>query len=149
MSNFWKELFRLHGTTLKQSTAYHPQTDGQSEIVNKLAETYLRCFASGQPRRWANWLPWAKYWYNTSIHYCTRMSLSSPCMVVTHHHLLPPPITCWIGQTAVGSLEAHLQEIDAILDDLRVQLLRAQQKMKDVADQKRRELQFDIGSLCI
>ena len=45
MSNFWRELFRLQGT-------YHPQTDGQYEVVNKTLETYLRCFINGQPKKW-------------------------------------------------------------------------------------------------
>ena len=43
-SLFWKELFKLHGTEFKFSSAYHPQTNGQTEIVNKYVEQYLWCF---------------------------------------------------------------------------------------------------------
>ena len=45
---FWRELFKLVGTELKPSTSYHPQTDGQTEIVNKWVECYLRNYVSGQ-----------------------------------------------------------------------------------------------------
>lgn len=74
LSTFWKELFKLQGTKLKRSTSYHPQTDGQSEIVNKSLETYLRCFAEGKQKAWAKWLSWAEFSYNTSPHCATKMS---------------------------------------------------------------------------
>lgn len=74
LSIFWKELFKFQGTDLKRSTSYHPQTDGQSEIVNKALESYLRCFARGQPKSWSKWLHWAEYSYNTSPHLATNFT---------------------------------------------------------------------------
>jgi transposase InsO family protein len=85
-SNFWKELFRLQGTMLKMSTSYHPQTDGQTEVVNRCLENYLHCFAGDKPKEWTRWLPWAEWWYNTTCHSATKMI---PFEAV---YGLPPPI---------------------------------------------------------
>lgn len=56
LGTFWRELFKLQGNALKRSTSYHPQTDGQSEIVNKSLETYFRCYLGSKPKSWAKWL---------------------------------------------------------------------------------------------
>jgi hypothetical protein len=73
-NNFWQELFRLQGTQLHLNTTYHPQTDGQTEVVNKCLETYLWCFSSDRQNQWAQWLPLVEWWYNTSYHTTTRMT---------------------------------------------------------------------------
>ena len=48
-SRFWAKLFELSGTTLRHNTAYHPQTDGQSEVVNRGLEQYLHAFTHDKP----------------------------------------------------------------------------------------------------
>ncbi|GAU42077.1 hypothetical protein TSUD_326550 [Trifolium subterraneum] len=115
MSNFWKELFKLQGTKLRMSTAYHPETDGQTEVVNRCLETYLRCFITDQPKTWYNWIFWSEYWFNTSYHAATGQT---PYEIV--YGRVPPVITRW-------------------------QLHRAQDRMKQIADKKRCDRSFEVG----
>lgn len=68
MSLFWKSLFQMLHVKLNISSAYHPQSDGQTEIVNKCLESYLRCMTGEKPKDWVHWLNLAEYWYNTSFH---------------------------------------------------------------------------------
>ena len=143
LSHFWSELFKLQGTNLKRSSAYHPQSDGQSEVVNRSLETYLRCFASEKPRSWARWLPWAEYWYNTSTHASTRCTPfqalygREPPRLIRYEH----------GAATVSAVEQLLEDRDAVLDDLRMHLIRAQQKMKVFADAKRHHAEFQPGDM--
>ncbi|WOG96248.1 hypothetical protein DCAR_0415582 [Daucus carota subsp. sativus] len=141
LSLFWKELFRLQGTALKHSTAYHPQTDGQTEIVNKGLESYLRCFIGGKPKSWAQWLSWAEFSYNTAPHSSTKFS---PFKIVYGRD--PPQLLHFgRGQTPVHSLDEMLLERDAILADLQFHLLQSQQRMKAAADTHRRDEVFEVG----
>ncbi|KAF1336709.1 reverse transcriptase, partial [Globisporangium splendens] len=67
---FWQELFRLLGTQLKMSTADHPQTDGQTERVNRTLEDILRSYAHSFTH-WNECLPLAEFAINNSVHVST------------------------------------------------------------------------------
>ena len=64
VSGFMKELYRLLGIEGNPSTAYHPQTDGQTERVNQEIEQYLRIFVNHHQDDWAEWVPLAEFSYN-------------------------------------------------------------------------------------
>ncbi|MCH80642.1 retrotransposon protein, partial [Trifolium medium] len=141
MSNFWQELFKLQGTHLKMSTAYHPESDGQTEVVNRCLETYLRCFITDQPKTWANWISWSEYWFNTSYHSATGQT---PYEVV--YGRTPPVITRWVqGETRVAAVQRELLDRDEALRQLREQLQKAQDRMKQLADRKRCDRSFEVG----
>ena len=67
ISHFWKKLFQLMGTTLKFSTAYHPQTDGQTERMNRVLEEMLRGFINHPQDNWEKLLPAVEFAYNSSV----------------------------------------------------------------------------------
>lgn len=81
-SSFWQQLFHLTDTQLSISSAYHPQSDGQTERLNQCLETFLRCFVHTCPAKWSHWLSVAEYWYNTSFRSLWVVSLLRCYMVL-------------------------------------------------------------------
>jgi hypothetical protein len=83
-------IFRLQGTTLKFSTSYHPQTDGQTKRVNQmLGDLSPVLCARSRPRQWTSWLPWAEFWYNTMWHASIQMTPFEAVYGVPPPRLLP------------------------------------------------------------
>lgn len=141
VSHFWKSLFELSGTKLRHSTAYHPQTDGHSKVVNRGLEQYLRTFTHGRPATWVDFLTWAEFSYNTSFHSGLKMSPYQGLYGRT-----PPTIPAYSkGSTTLQALEELLQERDAVLRSLKDNLRQAQQRMEQKANARRRELQLSVG----
>ena len=103
-SSFWQELFTRQDTNLAMSTAYHPQTDGQTEVVNRSLEQYLRAFAADKPSQWVNWLPLAEYWFNTNYHTSTK---TTPFEALYGY---PPPrlLEYILGTTKVEASDDYL-----------------------------------------
>jgi hypothetical protein len=112
------------------SSSYHPQTDGQSEALNKCVEMYLRCFTGNNPNSWARLLAWAEYWYNTSFQSSIAMS---PFKAVYGRE--PPGLTRYEhSSTDPPNLQQLLRERDTVLQQLKTNLASAQAFMKKFAD---------------
>ncbi|CAL1402115.1 unnamed protein product [Linum trigynum] len=126
VSLFWKEFFSRTGTKINMSSAYHPQSDGQMEVVNRCVEQYLRCFAHQQPRRWQMFLPWAELWYNTSFH---RIIDMTPFKALYGRD--PPSIIPYASaSSSVAVVDQLLGERDAVLRELKKTLAAAKEYMK-------------------
>ena len=140
-SSFWKELFRLNGTSFNFSSSYHPQTDGQSEVVNKTLEMYLRCFSSSNPKQWVKWLPWAEFCYNTSWHSAIKRT---PFEVVYGRD--PPSLLTYVTGTAkVAAVEEELVRRDQVLTELKEHIKAAQVRMKKYYDLGHRDKEYKVG----
>lgn len=105
LSDFWHELFTQQGTTLKYSSAYHPQTDGQTERINRTLNQYLRIFVHEHPKIWFSYLSWAEYYYNTSYQASAHMS---PYEAMYGR---PPPcfISCFAGASRLEAIQSDFK----------------------------------------
>jgi hypothetical protein len=138
----WRDLFGLAGVELRMSTAFHPQTDGQSEVVNKVIAMHLRCVTGDRPRSWVDWLSWAEYCYNTSFHTALR---ATPFEVV--YGRPPPPILPYtVGSAKTEAADALLRSRDEMLEEVRQRLLQAQQLSKKYYDASHRDMELDVGA---
>ena len=126
-NNFWQEMFKLQSTQLHLRTTYHPHTNGQTKVVNKCLETYLRCFASERKNQWAQWLPLVEWWYNTSYHTTTYMS---PFEVVYYGQNPPSVLSYFPGVSKVHTIDQTITVWEAILYTLKENLFMAQNHMK-------------------
>ncbi|MBW0559741.1 hypothetical protein O181_099456 [Austropuccinia psidii MF-1] len=78
VSSFWTQLCQQLRISRDLSTAFHPETDGQKERLNKILEQYLQMYVSYHQDDWHTWLPLAKFAYNNAEHSSTKQSLFPP-----------------------------------------------------------------------
>lgn len=140
-SQFWQQLFTLTRTQLCMSSAYHPQSDGQTERVNQCIETYLRCFVHACPKKCCHWLSVAEFWYNTNYHSAIGRS---PFEVLYGHAPRHFGIDS-VSSVAVEDLRQWLTDREIISKLIHQHLTRAQSRMKKQADKKRSERSFQVG----
>jgi hypothetical protein len=140
ISHFWKSLFQSLDTKLALTTAYHPQSDGQSERVNQCLEMYLRCAIHDCPANWKKWLPLAEFWYNTSYH--TSIGCSPFKVLYGYDAVFAAALVLADeGDTSVQDLLTRRQQCSEIL---KTRLAVAQNRMKIQADKKRSVWGTDI-----
>lgn len=141
MSAFWTDLFKIHEVELLKSTAFHPQTDGQSEALNKVLEGYLRCVTGNVSSKWVEYLSLAEYWYNTKFHSATRMT---PFEALYGY----PPTSnqpLLVGDLSVQAVDHVVKSREEIANLLHANISKAQNRMNYYADLKRTKQEFNCG----
>ena len=124
ISEFWKALMTQLQVCLNLSTAYHPQTDGQTEHVNQILEQYLCVYCSYQQDNWVDYLRVAEFQYNNSSHKATR---TSPFFANYGFHPTFSSVLGRIHNPAASNLTSHL---NLIRDELCAELELAQESAK-------------------
>ncbi|WVZ83700.1 LOW QUALITY PROTEIN: hypothetical protein U9M48_030821 [Paspalum notatum var. saurae] len=142
-SDIWQSLFRALGVKLHLSTAYHPQTDGQTERVNQCLENYLRCMCFTSSKCWQHWLSLAEWWYNTSYH--TSLNLTP----FQAQYGFPPPMVSEDICTDCPNLtvQEQLRNRQVAQQVIKDNLQKAQNRIKHQADKNRQERQFAVGDM--
>uniref|UniRef100_A0A803JAN2 Integrase catalytic domain-containing protein n=1 Tax=Xenopus tropicalis TaxID=8364 RepID=A0A803JAN2_XENTR len=143
VSKFWRAFCSLVGTELSFSSAYHPQTNGQTERVNQSLEQYLRCYVSDNQSTWSELLPWAEFAYNNATH---SSSGRSPFFVVYGLH--PKAFSFSGSNSPVPSANSSVLKCSEIWSSVHDSLSAASLAQKKAADKSRREApQYKVGDL--
>ena len=131
-SCFWKAFCKLLGASVRLSSGFHPQSNGQTERANQQLETVLRCVASQNPTTWSQQLPWAEYAINAHVSSSTGRSPFECSMGYQ-----PPLFPDQEGEVGVPSAEAFVRRCHRTWRHTRTALLRATARMKAQADRHR------------
>ena len=143
-SNFWTALCRLANVDQKLSTTYHPQTDGQTEIVNQQLEQYLRHYVNYSQDNWIDYLPLAEFAHNSRRNASTRLSPFEANYGFQPTIQIPPQLPDEKNPSAT----AHLRKIRELQGILEENLSRAQARMKHFANQHRQDNpEYQVGDL--
>ena len=138
---FWKTLHAELGTRLDLSTAFHPQTDGQSERTIQVLEDMLRACVIEFGGHWDNFLPLAEFSYNNSYH----SSIDITPFEALYGRRCRSPIgwfdTFEVRPWGIDLLRELLDKVKCIQE----KLLAAQSRQKEYADRKVRDLEFIEG----
>ena len=146
LSHFWRCLWAKLGTKLLFSTTCHPQTDGQTEVVNRTLSTMLRAVLKKNLKMWEDCLPHIEFAYNRSLHSTTKLC---PFEVVYGFvprapiDLLPLPSSVQTNFDATQRAELILQLHKTTKENIE----RMNAKYKNAGDKGRKHVVFDVGDL--
>ncbi|GKC62697.1 putative reverse transcriptase domain-containing protein [Tanacetum coccineum] len=140
-SNFWRSLQNALGTSLDMSTAYHPQTDGQSERTIQTLEDMLRACAIDFGKGWVNHLPLVEFSYNNSYH----ASIKAAPFEALYGRKCRSPV-CWaeVGEVQLTGPEI-VQETTEKIVQIKQRMQAARDRQKSYADLKRKPMEFQVG----
>ena len=148
-SKFWKALHNLFGTQLRMSSAYHPETDGQTERQNRVMQDTLRNYVGPMLDDWDVYLPCAEFALNNSY---VQAIQSTPFFLNYGRHPRTPMHAHLASQlqslhqgVAVRSADTFAETLQRNVESARKCLTAARDRMKAIADKRRADVQFEVG----
>jgi hypothetical protein len=138
---FWQAVMKRLGTHLRMSTAFHPQSDGQTERMNIVLEDMLRSYVDPNQDDWDQHLPMAEFAVNNSVNQSTRQT---PFYLNYGEHPRTP-LDLQATKSTVPAAKLLCDTIQGNLRAARTCLQQAQQRMSTVANKKRRDVTYRVG----
>ena len=146
-SNFWKALFQYCGTTLSMSSAYHPQTDGQTERTNRTVEQILRTLCGYYQYQWIDFITAVEFAYNNSVNSTTNIT---PFLAANGYE---PNTMLTIASnssiTSVPSAENFKVNFEVVLQLVKDNIAKAQEVQAKSYNAKRKEEEYTVGDLVL
>jgi hypothetical protein len=141
VARFWEQLQELLGTHVIRSSAYHPQTDGQTERVNQILEDMLRACVLHYDKNWDKCLPLAEFSYNNSYQSSPKMA---PFEALYGRRCRTPLNWSQTGEREIFRPDLVL-EAEEKVRVIKKNLEAAQARQKSYHDKRRKPLQFEVG----
>ena len=144
LSHFWRSLWQLSNTKLSFSTAYHPQTDGQTEVVNRSLGNHLRSLVGDNLKTWDQKMYQAEFAFNHSVNRSTGFS---PFYIVYGFQPRAPIDLAPVNnlKRIHGKAEDFVANLQHIHSTTHQALIQSNAKYKEAADRKRRLVEFEVG----
>ncbi|GJY79052.1 putative reverse transcriptase domain-containing protein [Tanacetum coccineum] len=141
VSQFWQSFQEAFGTQLDMSTAYHPETDGQSERTIQTLEDMLRACVIDFGKGWDRHLPLIEFSYNNSYH----TSIKAAPFEALYGRKCRSPI-CWaeVGDAQLTGPEIVRETTEKIIQ-IKHRLQASRDRQKSYADKRRKPLEFQVG----
>nr|GEW46181.1 putative reverse transcriptase domain, ribonuclease H-like domain, aspartic peptidase domain protein [Tanacetum cinerariifolium] len=144
-SNFWRSLQNALGTRLDMSTAYHPETDGQSERTIQTLEDMLRACAIDFGKGWVNHLPLVEFSYDNSYHASMK---ATPFEALYGRKCRSPIYWTEVGEAQIFSPEL-IQETTEKIVQIKQRMQAARDRQKSYADLRREQMEVQVGDKVI
>ena len=138
-SHFWKALFQQIGTKLAMSTAFHPQTDGQTERMNRTLEEIFQIYSTYNQDCWDEHLAAAEFAYNNSVQ---ASSGHTPFELDCGQHPLTPSTLA--TDNKVPAAENFVNHWNNMIKNAKDLLMKAQNRQVKYANEHRRHLEFKV-----
>jgi hypothetical protein len=142
-SDFWREVCEIKIIKRRLSTAYHPQTDGQSEALNRIVEDYLRAYTSEDQTVWAKLLPLAQFAYNNSRNHTTGMSPNR--LLHGFDCEIRIDVADNVSEKRIPAAKDRIEKLHQLRQKLRLRLIEAQERMANAYNARHTPKQFRIG----